>query len=396
MIVAVYSLQPWNIQQLTPKGNITKGLAIPKPRSGHRIVAENGSIYSFGGYNPHIPIDDEELIDDVNWQEYCPLFKELWKFNIPMKTWIKQVTAGDEPYELASHCAVLLNNQMLIYGGTGVPFGSSSSNKLTICNLKTMEWHLVPTHGESPEQRYGQAVAVHKDKFYVVGGTTGFEYSIDVHQLDPVTKQWTELHSTNKPRDRYRHELAVLDNKIFVIGGGTAMASFGFRNVPTFYINQKRWRLQKTQPDTSCIEGYPSARRCHGCVQNNHELYIIGGYNGQVIFPDVWKLDLLYMKWTKLMITLPVPVYFHSTALSPNGKLYIFGGVDSILENTRTNNLYEVWLTIPKLKEACWEAILTYIPQIGTLPRGYLLRLGIPLDFINRINFEKFVEPEPA
>ena len=49
----------------------------PKPRSGHRIVHYKGRLFSFGGYNPSISQDDEEMAGDAFWQESRPLFKEV-------------------------------------------------------------------------------------------------------------------------------------------------------------------------------------------------------------------------------------------------------------------------------------------------------------------------------
>lgn len=38
------------------------------------------------------------------------------------------------------------------------------------------------TTGDKPVPQYGQAVTLHDDYLYVVGGTTGFEYSCDVYR----------------------------------------------------------------------------------------------------------------------------------------------------------------------------------------------------------------------
>ena len=41
----------------------------PKARSGHRIVYYDGRIYSFGGYNPAVDAEDDELSNDPFWAE---------------------------------------------------------------------------------------------------------------------------------------------------------------------------------------------------------------------------------------------------------------------------------------------------------------------------------------
>lgn len=40
----------------------------------------------------------------------------------------------------------------------------------------------VKTGGVAPEELYGQAILNHGTYIYVIGGTTGFAYSCDVHR----------------------------------------------------------------------------------------------------------------------------------------------------------------------------------------------------------------------
>lgn len=42
----------------------------------------------------------------------------------------------------------------------------------------------------------------------------------------------------------------------------------------------------------------------------------MGGTDGNEVFSDVWRLDLLSMAWTRLALTLPTPLYFHDAALT--------------------------------------------------------------------------------
>lgn len=47
------------------------------------------------------------------------------------------------------------------------------------------------------------------------------------------------------------------------------------------------------------------------------EVFICGGYNGEVILGDLWKLNLLSFQWTKLLAIMPEPAYFHCAAVTP-------------------------------------------------------------------------------
>jgi len=52
--------------------DVTDSNCIPEPRSGHRIVVDQGNLYSIGGYNPDF--SDRENDNDT----YYPLFKVLF------------------------------------------------------------------------------------------------------------------------------------------------------------------------------------------------------------------------------------------------------------------------------------------------------------------------------
>lgn len=377
----MYSFRPYQITKLEASGNQSRDLSCPQARSGHRIVADSGNIYSFGGYNPDADLDRDEFSEDFVLLGGNTLFKELWKYNIASQLWTKLKTTGPMPDEVASHAAVLSGPKLIVFGGTGVPFGENSSNRVNVCDLQSLEWTPLDVEGEPPLQQYGQGVTLHDGGLYVVGGTTGYEYSMTVHRLDLNSKQWAEFNTNNAPDPRYRHEIAIKDKELFVFGGGTASDSFGFDEVPVFNLEFRKWRIEATSG--RC----PTARRCHGCVQLGDDVYVCGGHDGGKIFPDVWRINLNTLKWERLKCSLPTPVYFHSAALSPLGQMFIFGGVTDIEANTRTNALYSVWLKVPPLVEMCWQAVLHYIPRIANLSKHQLLEEGVPQKFLNRIDF---------
>lgn len=394
---SLYSFRPFHVQRIVPVGSRATGHGGPQPRSGHRCVVDESDLYAFGGYNPHVAADDEEMAGDATWPDSCPLFRELWRFNLASRSWTKVKTGGHTPRELASHAALLCGRQLMVFGGTGVPFGFSSSNSVHLCDLSTHEWQEFQTVGEAPPKQYGQAMALVDGGLYVIGGTTGYEYSIDVHRLDLKTTQWQELPTSIKPRERYRHEVACDGAIIYILGGGTATESYEFSEIPGFNLKTQAWECFMTQADTSpqnvgCVgtkpPGFPKARRCHSLVQRGEDVYICGGYDGEEIFGDIWRLNLRTRVWCRLRTHLPQPVYFHSAAVTESGCMYVFGGVTCIHESTRTADVYSVWLGLPSLQEMCWQALLKYVPHLPALPKHTLLELGIPRLFVERIDYQ--------
>ncbi len=50
---------------------------------------------------------------------------------------------------------LLHGNSLIVYGGTGYPFGSTTGDSIHICNLKTLEWKKLETIGDPLIGLYG-------------------------------------------------------------------------------------------------------------------------------------------------------------------------------------------------------------------------------------------------
>jgi N-acetylneuraminic acid mutarotase len=235
-----FIFKPYNIRsdsyELKNQTNSEKKILWPKPRSGHRIVCDDVNVYSFGGYNPSLSTSDEnDLASDNVWSESKPLFRELWKYNIATGLW-KKLEVELIPDILASNAVLLSGNILMVYGGTGVPFGVNCSKDLYVCDLSNsndLKFELIVALGNSPQPQYGQAILLIDHYLYSIGGTTGYEYTCDVHRLNLKDGMWEAVYTCKgsdiEPAGRYRHEVAYTDNKIFVLGGGTAHEAFDFQ-----------------------------------------------------------------------------------------------------------------------------------------------------------------------
>lgn len=217
----------------------------PKARSGHRIVCDHKYLYSYGGFNPDFFFDDDsDMENDQAWISSKPLFKEIWKFNLVTQQWQRLPGQDNMPNELASNAVILRGNTLMVYGGTGVPFGESCSNRLYLCNLNNGKMDIVPAKGDLPDPHYGQAIIYHGCYLYTVGGTSGFAYTCDIHRFDLRTGIWEKVYicsgiDQNEPSGRYRHELAFDGRLIYVLGGGTGSESFGFLVYKAIHSDKK-------------------------------------------------------------------------------------------------------------------------------------------------------------
>ncbi|CAG9834106.1 unnamed protein product [Diabrotica balteata] len=392
-----YSFKVFRYEKIVPN----KACKLPFPRSGHRIGADSSNFYSFGGYNPLVRdvVSQREDEDDF-WIQSYPLFQELWKFNFASKEWTKFKNSETLPMELASNALILHGNILMVYvcvyGGTGSPFGIRCSNQLYVCKVNDENGPMaeVQTTGQLPLPLYGQALIFHNDYLYTIGGTTGLSYTCDIHRLNIKTMNWEIVYLCNglgeyEPKGRYRHEVGFDGRNIYILGGGTTEEAYGFQHIPTFDVEKNEWFRQKTLRDKH--RGFPDPRRCHGAVQiackGVVQIFITGGHDGENIFDDLWRLDVQTFQWTFFdLCRLPRPTYFHATAVTPEGRLYVFGGNYSVNDDVRRSNaVYSTWLCIPKLSEICWEAVLHYTPDISRLKTDDLIDMGLPRRFVQRL-----------
>ncbi|CAL8111185.1 unnamed protein product [Orchesella dallaii] len=373
-------------------------LSGPDPRSGHRTVCDDANMYAYGGYLR------TESLGAVEQR----LFEELWCFNFAEERWKFLPAVGNTHTEVASHCAILYGNFLHVFGGTGVIFGESTSNELHTCDLRSLQWEKVSTFGEAPKPQYGQAVVLDEARkcIYVIGGTTGFEFSMDVHMLHLPTKTWEALYICNgdqaEPRPRYRHEVAFDGKNIYVFGGGTATSAFGLKIVPIFNLETRKWKKVSTKGYSAgnlaggqggdsingidALKEFPLRRKCFSSVQMGDDVYICGGCNNQTVYQDIWRFNIPKRQWHFLPIQMPTPLSFHAASLTSEGCMYVFGGVTSIKRGVRTNQVFKIWLKIPKLKEMCWDVLLRYNKNLKTLKREALMDIGIPYDFAKRVH----------
>lgn len=329
----------------------------PIARSGHRIVCDDYNVYVIGGYNPTIATGNTN-----------PVLTDLWQYCFFTGKWRKRI-CENFPKEAASSAVLSDGGLLLVYGGTGYPFGARSSNRLLVCNLKSSDgicrFEEIKTTGDIPPALYGQCIVQNGKYFYTIGGTNGFAYYFDVHRLNLQTNVWKHVYSPElfdkvQPWLRYRHEITVYRDNVYVFGGGDDRHLHGFRQLPVYSLVENSWTYVKTLPDTRTGR-FPVAGKAFSLVKNpkNSALaYISGGYRKS--FPssaDCWQINLETMRWRRMdKLTLCHRLYFHASATNSSGMLVHFGGVlfkHSGRTDVRTNAMYTGWITVPRLRDIC-------------------------------------------
>ena len=78
---------------------------------------------------------------------------QLWQFNVYSKRW-RKLDMGESviiPDQLASHSIVMVNGKFILFGGTGAPFGLTTSNDVFTMDLAMRSWTVMDTLPEDEE-----------------------------------------------------------------------------------------------------------------------------------------------------------------------------------------------------------------------------------------------------
>ncbi|XP_017694723.1 PREDICTED: kelch domain-containing protein 10 [Lepidothrix coronata] len=304
------------------------------------------------------------------------LARHQWQGHLPPPSSQNRLFFPVHPKKCPSLPVVLHGNNLLVFGGTGIPFGESNGNDVHVCNVKYKRWALLSCRGKKPNRIYGQAMAIINGCLYVFGGTTGYIYSTDLHRLDLSTREWVQLKPNNMscdmPEERWaregfwdcwqarREELA----RIWECGkgfAGTLSPSPGeLGGIHAYNLETNTWEEIPTKPHEKVGES--------------------GNFPGKTGAGESWR------SWNVGVGALPFFPGRNSVSVFPQaGCMYVHGGVVNIHENKRTGSLFKLWLVVPSLLELCWEKLLEYFPHLATLSRPQLLHLGLTQGLVERL-----------
>ena len=170
------------------------------------MVFHDGRLYAFGGYNPNLP-------------ERQQLFREMWEYNIATRRWKQVEMHGSVPQNLASHTACIVDDnesgtsraaKMLVYGGTGTPFGINMSRGAFLCDL----------HGGF---RWSRLKVLAVQDIHVTDGTLA---EIKFSDSDEERLDSNDNHP-HLPRPLYGQAIAVVNDK----ENGPQLAGYGISNL---------------------------------------------------------------------------------------------------------------------------------------------------------------------
>ncbi|GMR60158.1 hypothetical protein PMAYCL1PPCAC_30353, partial [Pristionchus mayeri] len=205
------------LHEFNPVDNVWRSLAtkgrIPPARDGHSAVVYNGQMIVFGGFEEQ----------DQRFSQ------ETFIFDFESATWSEMATMGDRPAWRDFHTAVVIGDDMFVFGGRCDIMGQYHSTrdvydeKMRALNLKTQKWRVVETKGEIPSGRRSHSAFQYDGKMYVFGGFNGAlnEHYNDLYEFDPRTEFWTKLDILGVPPSERRRQCTIVANDRVYLFGGT-------------------------------------------------------------------------------------------------------------------------------------------------------------------------------
>ncbi|CAI6358923.1 unnamed protein product [Macrosiphum euphorbiae] len=373
-----------------------------------RRVVGNDAIFLFSEF--------KDRTNDAPGQRMSSPMHQIWKYSLDLGEW-KVINCKNFPQELVTSCnrATLSGNIIIMYRSIGVTSGGIWSNRMYLGNLANeykgngMIFVNIKECGDFLLPVYILGVVMDGQYIYSIGNTYGNKNEMDVHRFDLSTKKWELLYKSVRERivlePRYQHEVVFYKSKIYIFagkGGGNHPAValnifYDFSKIHMFDVDTKQWQLLSAKPDHRVPEpGYPIDRcflACVQCPEKANLVYICGGLDYYLPLKDFWRIDFDTLQWEKLtQWIMPRPVYLHSTAISPSGRMYCYGGIvsenyiDYRNRSRSTNTLSSGWIKIPKLKDICWEAMIYYFKeQMFKSTDECLKKIGIPQEYYERI-----------
>ena len=271
----------------------------------------------------------------------------------PIQNTVNHIEWNDDnscvlPGRRFAHATTLLNDgRLLVAGGlneasalrTNVYFGTISSGGN---NISWVEGTALPT------AKYALKVVTLQDgRIIVIGGvvSTGQVREVLLGNVSGNTITWANTSNNFLPVPRYFHEASLLpDGRVFVSGGldSTSLNDVYFGRVTGANV---QWTVGNPMP---------TQRHAHAqTILNDGRIFISGGTNtllplvGHDVLTGTFPPNGSRIRW-KFETPLPTLKFFHKSAMIPNNRIIIQGGVDNEACTAITTST-EIYAVLPSV-----------------------------------------------
>ena len=198
--------------------------------------------------------------------------------------------------------------------------------KLALCTQPLYTWKSESDmEGLMPTPRGGHSAVLIGRFMYVFGGCNTTQHCFnDLHTYNTASKTWQRLNSTgNLPSARGDHISVSLGTKILLFGG--TFRGLEYNDLYEYNAVTDHWSMLLPEGEK------PQSRSsCGASLDEDGNLFIIGGYSSKGYLNDVWVYSTVSNKWTRFQTSGDAPTARELSSFSIQGKIgYLFGGFHS-------------------------------------------------------------------
>ena len=244
-----------------------------------------------------------------------------------------------------SHCAVYLDNCVIVFGGVG-KLQAMSTCVIWMYNLYTEEWRkqVIAKQSDAPEPFLSAVAAAIDGTIYTFGGLLAESYN-ERNALWTLSKRskgcftWRFIKSRcNKesPSPRNGHTGWENGGNLWIFGG-MGRSQEGYLNDHGDILDQVyncNNQLLCYNPNTAkwtnprCFGAVPSPRLYHASTNIKNKVWLFGGSENIEYFNDIFELTMHSLTWTQIHTGRPCPQARASCTLTviTDDQLVLHGG----------------------------------------------------------------------
>jgi hypothetical protein len=218
-----------------------------------------------------------------------------------------------------------------------------------------------------------QATLLRDGRVLVSGGASGSAAVASAEIYDPTADVWAATGSSRSPR--FDHTATLLADGRVLVAGGVSSGYNCSSNASSeiFDPTGGTWAVGPSAP-------VPFGTGHNSIPLNNGRILVSGGGNRcGTVFRSAALFDPTTATWTRIG-DMTVPREFHSSALLPDGRVLVAGGVgqNSLYQSIANAEIYDpttgAWSAMPNMTTARSTACNGYMESyLATLPNGRVL-----------------------
>jgi hypothetical protein len=206
---------------------------------------------------------------------------------------------------------VLIGFSILLFFDKNFILSNILTNDVTLKNQEKANWEEI---GQLYEPLESMAFVTDGENIYIIGGETPFGVTnkIEIYNINTNSVKLGK----EKPTAVAEACGVLIGGKIYVGGGKKQDGTFSTK-FEAYDIFMDKWEKLKDLPVS--LAGY-------SCIVNEGKLYYIGGWDGQMVYKNIYMYNPESNSWTTIGLLSKARVY--SGAILINNQVFIIGGLE--------------------------------------------------------------------